>query len=175
MKKLLALLLALSLLASLTACVVIPDDAYVPHDTKPSVETTVSPETTQPAETTQDQLYLDPDGTYDTKDEVALYIHLYGTLPSNYVTKRQAESLYGWSGGALDAVAPGMAIGGDTFGNREGLLPKKSGRTWKECDIGTIGKSGRGAERIVFSNDGLVYYTNDHYETFELLYGDPNA
>ncbi len=175
MKKLLALLLALSLLAGLTACMDIPAQDFTGDTTQQATETTQTPETTLAPEETQDQLYLDPDGTYDTKDEVALYIYLYGTLPSNYVTKSQAADLYGWSGGALDTVAPGMAIGGDTFGNREGLLPKKSGRTWKECDIGTIGKSSRGAERIVFSNDGLIYYTNDHYETFELLYGDPDA
>lgn len=173
MKKLLALLLALSLLLGLTACGTseLPTDTTAQTTVATTAPTTV-PTTQAPTEQTQ---YPDPDGCYDTKDEVALYIHLYGTLPSNYVTKRQAEQLYGWSGGALDTVAPGMAIGGDTFGNREGLLPKKDGRTWKECDIGTIGKTARGAERIVFSNDGLVYYTCDHYQSFELLYGDPDA
>ena len=59
------------------------------------------------------------------------------------------------------------------FGNREGLLPDAPGRTWTECDINTLGASGRGAERIVFSNDGLIYYTPDHYESFTLLYGQP--
>ena len=59
------------------------------------------------------------------------------------------------------------------FQNREGLLPKKAGRTWTECDINTWGRSQRGAERIVFSNDGLVYYTANHYASFELLYGEP--
>ena len=66
-----------------------------------------------------------------------------------------------------------MCIGGDRFGNREGRLPKKSGRYYMECDIDTIGASARGTKRIVFSNDGLVYYTEDHYQTFELLYGEP--
>ena len=73
----------------------------------------------------------------------------------------------------MERYAPGKAIGGDTFQNREGLLPKKSGRTYKECDIDTLGKSSRGAKRIVFSNDGLVYYTDDHYKSFTLLYGEP--
>ena len=115
---------------------------------------------------------LPEDGQYDDKDNVALYIHLYGKLPSNYVTKKDAEALYGWQGGALDVIAPGKAIGGNYYGNYEGLLPDADGREWTECDIGTIGQTKRGAERIVFSNDGLIYYTPDHYESFELLYGE---
>ena len=63
------------------------------------------------------------------------------------------------------------SIGGSRFGNYEGLLPEANGRTWTECDINTLGADSRGAERIVFSNDGLIYYTGDHYKTFELLYG----
>jgi guanyl-specific ribonuclease Sa len=65
-----------------------------------------------------------------------------------------------------------MCIGGNTFGNREGLLPSKKGRTYTECDIDTLGAKARGIKRIVFSNDGLIYYTDDHYESFTLLYGD---
>ncbi|MBO4383979.1 MAG: ribonuclease [Clostridia bacterium] len=110
------------------------------------------------------------DGKYDSKEEVALYIHLYGHLPSNYITKKAAQEL-GWTGGSLERYAPGCAIGGDRFGNYEGLLPKKSGRYYTECDIGTVGKSSRGSKRIVFSNDGLIYYTDDHYDSFTLLYG----
>ena len=86
------------------------------------------------------------------------------------MTKKEAQSL-GWSGGSLEKYAPGMVIGGDRFGNYEGLLPKKSGRTYYECDIDTYNAK-RGAKRIIFSNDGLIYYTEDHYESFELLYGD---
>ena len=66
----------------------------------------------------------------------------------------------------------GRAIGGDKFGNREGLLPKADGRQYYECDIDTNVQSSRGAKRLVFSNDGLIYYTEDHYETFTLLYGE---
>jgi len=109
------------------------------------------------------------DGTYTTKEDVALYIHTYGCLPQNFVTKDEAEEA-GWSGGSVEKYLPGKCIGGDRFGNREGLLPKADGRSWTECDINTLGASGRGAERIVFSNDGLIYYTGDHYESFELLY-----
>jgi guanyl-specific ribonuclease Sa len=94
------------------------------------------------------------------------------------MTKNQAKTLYGWTGGPLDKLAPRLCIGGDRFYNRpndDGVfpLPEKDGRFWTECDIDTIGANARGAKRIVFSNDGLVYYTSDHYETFTLLYGEP--
>ena len=109
----------------------------------------------------------------DSAEAVAAYIHTYGCLPEFYMTKNEARVLYGWEGGALDNLAPGMAIGGDTFRNYEGQLPDAPGRYYTECDIGTIGNGARGAKRIVFSNDGLIFYTEDHYETFELLYGEP--
>lgn len=116
---------------------------------------------------------VDEDGWYTSKEEVALYIHLYGELPDNYVTKREAEEA-GWSGGNVERyTGEGTAIGGSAFGNREGLLPKERGRTYTECDIDTVGENSRGAKRIVYSNDGLIYYTDDHYESFELLYGKP--
>ena len=114
---------------------------------------------------------IDEDGSYTSKEDVALYIHTYGHLPGNFITKKEAQAL-GWSGGSLEPYAPGKCIGGSTFGNYEGRLPKENGRTYKECDIGTLGKSSRGAKRIVYSNDGLIYYTDDHYETFTLLYGE---
>ncbi|MDE7172320.1 MAG: ribonuclease [Oscillospiraceae bacterium] len=113
------------------------------------------------------------DGWYSSKEEVALYIHLYGHLPGNYVTKRQAEDK-GWSGGSVERyTGEGTAIGGSRFGNYEGLLPEAAGRSYQECDIDTVGASSRGTKRIVYSNDGLIYYTGDHYESFELLYGEP--
>ncbi|MBQ3405264.1 MAG: ribonuclease [Oscillospiraceae bacterium] len=113
------------------------------------------------------------DGVYTTKEDVALYIHTYGHLPGNFITKKQAQNL-GWSGGSLEPYAPGMCIGGSHFGNFEGLLPEAEGRSYTECDIDTLGASSRGGKRIVFSNDGLIYYTGDHYKSFELLYGDEN-
>lgn len=111
----------------------------------------------------------DENGSYTSKDDVALYIHTYGHLPPNFISKKEAEKA-GWNGGSLERVLPGMCIGGDYFGNYEGQLPKAKGRKWTECDINTLGARSRGAERIVFSNDGLIYYTPDHYEHFELLY-----
>lgn len=134
------------------------------------VSETVPEENTQ-VENPPDQ-GIDENGSYTTKDEVALYIHTYGHLPKNYITKRQAEA-EGWSSGdAVSAFAPGKSIGGDRFGNYEGLLPKKKGRTYTECDIDAYGQKSRGSRRIVFSNDGLIYYTGDHYKSFELLYGE---
>ena len=121
--------------------------------------------TTAPVQT------LDEDGHYNSKEDVALYIHLYGKLPENYITKAECQDL-GYSTQQASSAVPDGAIGGDKFGNREGLLPDAPGRTWTECDIDTWGKASRGTKRIVFSNDGLVYYTDDHYESFELLYGE---
>jgi len=112
---------------------------------------------------------LDEDESYTTKDDLALYIHTFGHLPNNFIKKKDAEAL-GWTGGPLDWVLPGMCIGGDYFGNYEGLLPKAKGRRWTECDVDTLGKKSRGGKRIIFSNDGLIYYTGDHYESFEQLY-----
>lgn len=129
---------------------------------------TPTAETAAPTEETQ--AMLDPYGSYTTKEDVALYIHLYGELPLNFMTKKQARDL-GWEGGSLEPVAPGMCIGGDYFGNYEGILPED--REYTECDIDTLGAKSRGAKRIVFSDDGLIYYTEDHYESFELLYGEP--
>lgn len=111
------------------------------------------------------------DGVYTTAEDVALYLHLYGRLPDNFISKKEAREL-GWDGGGLDGYADGMCIGGDRFGNYEGLLPDAPGREYRECDIGTLHAKSRGAKRIVYSNDGLIYYTEDHYESFVLLYGE---
>ena len=135
-----------------------------------------APETTAAAagETTLAEETLPENGSYNTKDEVALYLHLYGHLPDNYITKKDAQAL-GWSGGSLEPYAPGKSIGGSRFGNYEGLLPEKKGRQYYECDIDTAGKKSRGPKRIVWSDDGLIYYTEDHYESFELLYGEEDT
>lgn len=112
---------------------------------------------------------LRSDGVYTSKDKVALYIHTYGKLPGNYITKSQAQS-YGWQGGSLNPYAPRKCIGGDRYSNYERTLPSETGRIYYECDINTLGALQRGAERIVYSNDGLIFYTSDHYETFQRLY-----
>jgi len=114
---------------------------------------------------------LNPDGSYTTKEDVSLYLYTYQKLPRNFISKKQAQEL-GWNGGSLEPYAPGCCIGGTVFGNYEERLPKKKGRTYYECDIDTRGASSRGAKRLVYSNDGLIYYTEDHYNTFTLLYGE---
>ena len=126
-------------------------------------------ETLQP-ETESNGLSVTEDGTYTSKEEVALYIHTYGKLPSNYVTKKEAQAA-GWDNkkGNLQKVIPGASIGGDRYGNYEGLLPDKKGRKYFECDIDYEGGY-RDAKRIVYSNDGLIFYTEDHYKSFETLY-----
>ena len=144
-------------------------------ETAPEQETQAEEAAEEPAEVPDtpdsEAETLPEDGTYTTKEDVALYIHLYGHLPDNFITKKEAEKL-GWPGGSLEPYAPGMCIGGSRFGNYEGLLPEAEGRSYTECDIDTLGAKSRGAKRIVFSNDGLIYYTEDHYESFELLYGE---
>lgn len=109
-------------------------------------------------------------GRYTDRDSLAAYIHRFGHLPSNFISKTKARKA-GWvsSEGNLWEVLPGMSIGGSGFYNDDGQLPDKPGRRWTECDVGYEGGY-RGAERIVFSNDGLIYYTADHYKTFTQLY-----
>ncbi len=116
----------------------------------------------------EDGAALDEDGTYSSAEDVSLYLYTFGHLPENYITKSEAKAL-GWPGGSLEEYAPGCAIGGDRFGNREGLLPEGQ---YHECDIDTVGADSRGAKRLVYSDDGRIYYTEDHYESFTLLYGE---
>ena len=121
-------------------------------------------QTSTAAETVQE------DGEYYSKDDVAEYLYLYEHLPDNYITKNEAKKL-GWisNKGNLWDVAPGKCIGGDNFGNREGHLPEKKNRKYYECDVNYEGGF-RQDDRIIYSNDGLIYFTDDHYNTFELLY-----
>lgn len=163
-----------------------PDAADEPEET--GEEASVSSEEQSESVTSEEasvdrssaEITVTEDGTYSDKEHVALYIHTYGHLPDNYITKREAEDA-GWENrlGNLWDVCPGMSIGGDKFGNYEGLLPNASGRKYYECDIDYEAdydpdtRDYRGEKRIIYSSDGLVYYTEDHYESFELLYGEP--
>lgn len=194
MKRILSLLLALVLTFGLFACAAMPLETEPletlpvltepvdsqpadsePLDTEPVETEPIETELieTEPAQTEpeENEALLDPDGWYYSAEEVALYLVTYGELPGNFITKNEARDL-GWEGGSVQKYLEGAAIGGDKFGNREGILPKASGRQYYECDIDTDGKNSRGAKRIVFSNDGLIYYTEDHYESFILLYGE---
>ena len=180
MKKLLSLLLALALLFSLTACS--EPAVYAPPEETPAIATDATaitqPQTLPPTEAPTDAPTeeptdppIDEDGWFYSAEDVALYLYTYGYLPRNFVRKDEARG-YGWTGGSVEAYLPGAAIGGDRFYNREGILPEADGRKYYECDIDTDGRSSRGAKRIVYSNDGLIYYTQDHYASFVLLYGE---
>lgn len=135
-------------------------------DAPTEAETEAPPVTEPPADETL-PASVEKDGSYTTPEDVAAYIHTFGTLPGNYITKKEAGKL-GWesSKGNLWDVAPGKSIGGDTFGNREGLLPKGK---YRECDINYAGGY-RGAERIIYGEDGSIWYTDDHYKSFTQLY-----
>ena len=170
MKKLLSILLVLAMLVSMVGCAIL-EDTSVGSNSSILNELNDPVELTTQDTTTSEEDVPDPDGSYTSKEDVALYIHLYGCLPSNFITKSEARKL-GWKSGSVEKYAPGKCIGGDRFGNYEGLLPKAAGRTYYECDIDTLGGKSRGAKRIVFSNDGLVYYTSDHYASFTLLYAE---
>ncbi len=115
---------------------------------------------------TEQKASIDEEGSYTTAEDVSLYLHTYEKLPNNFITKKEANAL-GWSGGSLEPYAPGKCIGGDKFGNYEGILPDGS---YHECDIDTLGAKSRGAKRLVYSEDGRIYYTEDHYTTFTMLY-----
>ena len=129
-----------------------------------------SEEETLQESVTEKEVQVEENGNYTSKEEVALYIHTYGKLPVNYITKKEAQDM-GWdpSKGNLSDILPGMSIGGSAFGNYEGTLPRANGRRYFECDIDYDGGY-RGAKRLVYSNDGLVFYTEDHYNTFEQIY-----
>lgn len=171
---LLMLLLALSGCSEVPAAseTVTPEPAPVtqPVEAETEGEPAPAPLTELEALLSEAEDYVQEGGSYTAPEEVAAYLHLYGELPENFITKRKATDL-GWESnkGNLWEVTDEMSIGGDNFGNREGRLPDQDGRRWYECDVNYEGGY-RGAERLVFSNDGLIFYTGDHYETFVQFY-----
>ena len=177
--RILALLLAALMLLGLTACgeeiAGLAENVFSePEITETAVSEEIpdEPETPEAPEAEADtgtsgSAVTEGEYYYDL-EHVVLYLDRYGVLPDNYITKDEAREL-GWEGGSVENYLDGAAIGGDRFGNREGLLPEASGRSYTECDIDTDGQSSRGAKRLVFSNDGLYFYTEDHYETFDEL------
>lgn len=175
-RRLWSLLLALTMVLSLTACQDVgiiggengPTDITIGDSVQAGDAQTGGGDAVLPE--TPEEPAIDEDGTYDSRDEVALYLWTYGHLPDNYITKSEARDL-GWTGGSVETAVPGCAIGGDRFGNREGLLPQAY--DYRECDIDTLGKDSRGAKRLVYTEDcAYIYYTEDHYESFALLYGE---
>ena len=186
-KKRLWILIGCVILLAAAAFLLLPDNEPLPEDgtalPESQIEEPAGPEELPPAvaelpedpeepeepeepETPQEPEAIAEDGWYSAPEDVTLYLRTYGHLPGNFLTKDEARDL-GWNAkeGNLWEVAEGMSIGGDRFGNREGLLPQKRGRQWYECDVNYEGGF-RGPERILFSDDGLIYYTDDHYESF---------
>lgn len=164
--KLKLLMLILAIILAITGCNFIDSDVNV--DSDKDVSNNVSDMDND--DVSKDTSTIDEYASYTDPFDVAKYIHEYKKLPTNFITKNEAMDL-GWKSeeGNLWDITDEMSIGGDKFGNREGLLPKKEGRIYYECDVNYEGGY-RGAERIVFSNDGLIFYTDDHYESFTQLY-----
>ena len=178
-KRILSLFLIIILSFSLVACTsqgpVVEDQSQIIDLEEDILEEASGQGEDIPLDDLEEELVedqIDEEGYYTSKEDVALYLYTYDKLPNNFIRKGEASEL-GWESnkGNLWDVTDKMSIGGDKFGNREGLLPKKDGRQYYECDIDYEGGY-RGAERIVYSNDGLIYYTADHYDSFELLYGE---
>lgn len=130
-----------------------------------NVENPVGPDTPNVVEVT-----VKEDGVYTSKEEVAAYLIAYHKLPENYITKTKAKKL-GWDAdsGNLTDVCKGCSIGGGPYQNLEGTLPEDE--NYYECDIDyTTGY--RNGKRLVYTKWGKIYYTDDHYETFVLIYDE---
>ena len=139
-----------------------PSEKPMPQDSGIVQETESAEEQQQ-----EDLVYYGEE--YTAPEDVAAYIYEWEELPPNFITKSEAQKL-GWdsSKGNLWDVAYGKSIGGDRFGNREGLLPE--GEEYRECDVNYAGGY-RDAERLVYSIDDYdIYYTDDHYESFSQVY-----
>ena len=155
-------------------------DPQQPQATQQPKATQQPQATQQPKATKQPQATQQPKATQKAAPQFKLpvtdaqqivnYLAIYGELPENFITKEEARWL-GWDSryNYVGEVAPGMSIGGDWFGNYDRLLPTKKGRRWYECDVNYRGK-GRGSERLIYSSDGLYYYTRDHYQTFTQMF-----
>lgn len=146
-----------------------PDAITITEPEYPAASPTETPPPSPESPPSDEELppSVEKNGSYTTPEDVAAYIHTFGTLPGNYLTKKDARAL-GWesSKGNLWDVAPGMSIGGDYFGNYEQQLPEGS---YHECDVNYEGGY-RQEERLIYGEDGSIYYTNDHYQTFTRLY-----
>lgn len=115
---------------------------------------------------------VEESGLYTTRDSVAAYLCKFDKLPSNYVDKNEGISLYETKTGNTFSkwnfnpwTTLGVMIGGDVFENREGLLPSGS---YHEADVDYSAKN-RGTKRLIYQSDCVIYYTADHYETFNRL------
>ena len=167
-KKLMALAALLTVLALvLGSCVADPAvTARKKKKARPTAVVTAVPEATAaPADTEAPEGTEEP-GPIIEPQRIADYIFEHGELPENFITKQEAKDL-GWDSyvNYVSDVAPGMSIGGDYFGNYQGKLPRVKGRKYYEADCWYTGGK-RNQYRIIYSNDGHVWYTEDHYNTF---------
>lgn len=98
---------------------------------------------------------------------VVSYVQKHQKLPDFYITKKAARQA-GWNPklGNLCEVLPGKAIGGDRFLNREKQLPIAPNRQWYEADM-NYNCGHRGSDRLLYSSDGMIYVTIDHYKSFQ--------
>ena len=115
---------------------------------------------------------VEESGLYTTKDSVAAYLCKFDKLPGNYVGKDEGISLYESKTGNTFSkwnfnpwTTLDVMIGGDVFENREGLLPSGS---YHEADVDYSAKN-RGTKRLIYQSDCVIYYTADHYESFDKL------
>lgn len=115
---------------------------------------------------------VEESGLYTTKDSVAAYLCKFDKLPGNYVGKNEGKKLYeSKTGNTFDKwnfnpwTTIGVMIGGDIFGNNEGLLPEGS---YHEADVDYFDES-RGNKRLVYASDCVIYYTSSHYKSFTQL------
>ena len=175
-RRLLALctaLVALVLLLSASLAAASPEGGLLLARSKkkatptPAVTQTLSPEAPTPSPV--------PEGPITDPQSITDYLFANGCLPENFLTKAEARRL-GWdsSYNYVGDVAHGMSIGGDRFGNYEGLLPTAKGRQYYEADCYYEGRK-RNACRIIYAEldgafEGLVFYTDDHYQTFTQMY-----
>lgn len=169
-KQLTAWLLALVMLFSLVGCgadAPVQDDSSLPQQEQQDAQNAPSEDADTPDETAQ----IDEDGSYTTKDDVALYIHTYGHLPDNFITKKDAQAL-GWRAGRSSPTHRASALAAAGSATTKVSCPRRTDAPTPNATSTRLGADSRGAKRIVFSNDGLIYYTEDHYKSFELLYGE---
>lgn len=122
---------------------------------------------------------IEESGEYTTKDSVAAYLCKFDKLPSNYVGKNEGKDLYESSTGNTFSkwnfnpwTTIGVMIGGDDFNNYASdpdyyheNLPEGE---YYEADVDYSG-SNRGTKRLIYQSGCIIYYTADHYETFDLL------
>ena len=122
---------------------------------------------------------VEESGLYTTKDSVAAYLCKFYKLPSNYVGKNEGKSLYeSKTGNTFEKwnfnpwITLGVMIGGDVFynyannpDNYHSTLPEGD---YREADVDYSAKN-RGTKRLVYQSDCIIYYTADHYETFNKL------